>query len=258
MCGQPSCSFHCASRTPKIWIPLVLSLFAAGLSGCGTITLPHIGTVDTRHHAPGTVNAQASVGVGLVGILYPRAPTIGASIGADTHLKPNLSLALSGHAITEPVFSKLFMGSGRIGLRLRPTQKLSLGLGAFAGYSNVYDASFGTFGAGADIEVATSYLKPKERFVSYAWRLSLSHSTRSKISGTLVGDWSRSKPTRNKNIRLSYGVNYGVNLYSTGEESIPSTLPSATPVANFDFWYFVGGHIGLQWGGKLGKTRGRP
>lgn len=222
------------------------------LSACGTMGFPHIGTVDTRHQAPGTVNAQLSGGIGAIGVIYPFAPAAGASIAADSYLTPRLSLTTSGHVLAAAIPGEV-SGSARMGLRLRPNQKLSLGLGAMGGVSRMWERNRANFNYGGDLEVATSRTRPKDRFASHAWRLSVVHSTHEYLTGTFLGDWSRSRPTKkNKDVRFSYGLNYGLNLgtsTSRPETSDDSPGPSRT---GSDFGYFFGVHLGMQWGGKWG------
>lgn len=214
---------------------------------------PHVGTVDTRHNAPGTIKAELSAGAGTAGVIYPGMIAAGAAAKVDSYLTPRLSLATSAQMLATLSLSSELAGNARVGLRLRPNQKLSLGMGVFGTASNRGSSSEGTWGCGGDFEVATSRVKPEERFVSHAWRLSLGHSTDEYLTGTLLGDWSRSRPTKNKDIRFSYGLNYGINLGTSTENDMGDEQAWSVDSPTLDFAYFVGVHIGMQWGGKWGS-----
>lgn len=220
---------------------------------------PHIGTVDTRHHHPGTSEIQASLGAGLGAWGIPGAVGTGAAISADTYATPQLSVASSGqllYGLTEE--DELTFG-GRLGLRYRPSPKLSLGAGAFGGYSItpgwrstpasdpvIVDPAWNY---GADLEIATSRTRPKGRFASHAWRLSIGRSTRKEVTATLLGDWSRSIPTPNSKLRFSYGINYGFLLISDAVGLVTRLkTPSGEAQKESGPAYFVGAHLGFLWG----------
>lgn len=215
---------------------------------------PHVGTVDTRHHAPGSVSAQASAGGGIGGLVVPGAIAAGAGLSVDTHVTPKLSVATSANLLFGYVYVDELTGGARVGLRYRPTQKLSLGLGGFGGYSAT--PSLGDTHAwnyGGDLEIATSYPRSNDHFVSHAWRVSLGRSTRNEITGVVLGDWSRSIPTRNKRLRFSFGVNYGFTYF----KNIVGPIRRPNPNSIFDTGeqqketgpsFILGAHAGFLWG----------
>lgn len=234
---------------------LAVTLVAPTLSACGTMGFPHIGTVDTRHHAPGTVNAQATAGAGIGVFPYPVSGAVGLGVAGDRYFTSRFSVVGSGHFLAAFPAVDEFTGSARLGLRLRPTQKLSLGLGAYGALSTSAllggDSSANQAAhAGGDFEIATSSVKPDDRFVSHAWRLSVGRSNRSDVTGMLLGDWSRSRPTRNKNLRLSYGVNYGMYMSMSRTEGQNGQRGPGRPLEVDAVGFFFGGHVGVQWGRK--------
>lgn len=224
------------------------------LSACGSMGFPHVGTVDTRHHAPGTLSAQASAGGGVGALGPPGAFAAGAALSLDTHVAPQVSVATSAHLLLGYAYEDELTGSARVGLRYRPTQKLSLGFGGFGGYSAT--PSLGDTHAwnyGGDLELATSYPRSKDHFVSHAWRISLGRSTRNEMTGTLLGDWSRSIPIKNKELRFSFGVNYGFTYI----KDIVGVIRRPDPNSIFDSnkqkketgpAFILGAHAGVLWG----------
>lgn len=210
---------------------------------------PHVGTVDTRHNDPGTIKAQLSFGAGTMGIVAPNTLGLGTALSLDSYVSPRLSIATSGHLLSGTIRIPAVFGSARAGLRFRPNQRLSLGFGAFGGASRTWTGHEHSLFYGGDLELATSRVRPKERFASHAWRLSLGHSpTEKQFSRTLLGDWSRSRPTRNKNLRFSYGLNYGISLHSSTDQ-----MEEDFSDRSVGFTFFGGFHVGMQWGGKWGE-----
>lgn len=256
--GRPR--FRCLSRRIKgifssnVALNLSLLLLAPTLSACGTMGFPHVGTVDTRHNAPGTIKAQLSAGAGSVGVIYPVGLAVAAAVNTDNYVKPNLSIAASGQFLAGVLYVDQVLASARVGLRYRPTQRLSLGMGAFGGGSGTWASKGRSLNLGGDLEIATSRVRPNDHFASHAWRLSVGHSpTDRELTGTLLGDWSRSRPTRNKNIRFSYGLNYGINLSTELQAPRKAGAEPNDVDRGLDFTYFFGVHVGMQWGGKWGQ-----
>lgn len=239
----------------NLWA-LVGLLAIPSLSACGSMGFPHIGTVDTRHHAPGTVQVQGSVGGGMGGIVLPGAVGAGAAVSVDTHVTPKLSVPASAHLLFGLAEKDELTGSARVGLRYRPKQKLSLGLGGFGGYSttpSLGDSHAWNFGG--DLEIATSSFK-KRHFVSHAWRLSLGRSTRKEWTAAVLGDWSRSIPTRAKGLRFSFGVNYGIAVYQdiVGTAYRLKEVGSDSLSTESGAGFILGAHMGLLWGRKSGPS----
>lgn len=241
----------CAGKTKLLGLVALPSLVS-----CVSSAFPHIGTVDTRPHAPGTIHAQVSAGAG-VGLFIPNA---GASIAADTFLSPRLSLATSAHVLGS--IDEHIMPGARLGFRVRANPRLSLGAGATINTGALLIQSpkpSQRFAAGFDVELATSRPRPKGRFASHAWRFAYAGIPGVETTPSIVGDWSRSRPTSNPRLRLSYGINYGVTMRTTHEsQGAPENPPEETPVSSPSIGYatgpvegpvpFLGFHLGLQFG----------
>lgn len=235
---------------------VLLSLIIPSLSSCATAAFPHIGTVDTRLHPAGTVHAQASAGAGVSWIF----PNVGASVAADTFLTRRLSLITSAHVLGS--IEENIMPGGRLGFRFRLHRRFSLGAGASVntGLALLNERELKRrFATGFDFELATSRPLSDKRFASHAWRIELSEVPDLEKSASFVGDWSRSRPTSNPRLRFSYGINYGVTVWSVGSRPAPpardnrdldrgqpqvahTTGPLEGPIP------FLGFHLGLQFG----------
>lgn len=240
----------------------LLLLMLPGMASCASAAFPHIGTVDTRLHPAGTVHAQASAGAGVSWFV----PNFGATVAADTFLTRRLSLTTSAHVLSS--IEEQVMPGGRLGLRFRLHRRFSLGAGASAntGLALLKDRNLKRrFATGIDLELATSRPLSGKRFASHAWRFELSSVPGLEESASFVGDWSRSRPTSNPRLRFSYGINYGVTVWSVGSRPAPprdseemapgsqlvahTTGPQEGPIP------FLGFHLGLQFGSPRIMTK---
>lgn len=187
-------------------------------------------------------------------------PTPGASIAADTFVTRRLSLSTSAHFLGSA--EELIMPGGRLGLRFRLHPRFSLGAGASAntGLKILKDPEpRKRIATGFDIELATSRPLSDGRFNSHAWRFDISEVPGEERSTSFVGDWSHSRPTSNPRLRFSYGVNYGVTVWTCCKEeglfamdkgdrhSSSSHVGYSTPPLEGPI-PFLGVHLGLQFG----------
>lgn len=235
---------------------LLLLLVLPGLTSCASAAFPHIGTVDTRLHPAGTVHAQASAGGGVALVM----PDLGGSVAADTFLSPRLSLATSAHILGSP--EELIMPGARLGLRFRVSPRFSLGAGASVTTGlEILDSENPRqrLATGFDLELATSRVLSRGRFESHAWRLAYAQVPGVEKSPSFVGDWSRSRPTSNPRLRFSYGINYGVTVWTPDEsQGAAAKSPAEVLDASRQVGYasgpvqgplpFLGFHLGMQFG----------
>lgn len=238
-------------------LTLALTLFlAAGLSSCATVGVPHIGSIDTRHHPAGTTKFEVSGGVGAA--LPNQGPSWGAMLGLDTYATPKTSIAIQAHSLVVPVHTGTSITPGlRLGMRYRPTTRLSLGFGgiAEADYALTIGMKRAHYRVGGDVELATSSKLGRRHLSSHAWRFGTDLIFNHSINYRALGDWTLAVATGNPNLRFSYGLSYGFVHYnrSIGPKSSPNEVqgedvPLIQLVIPPKHSVLVGLQLGLLWG----------
>lgn len=187
-------------------------------------------------------------------------PDLGGSVAADTFLSPRLSLTTSVHILGS--LDEVIMPGARLGLRFRLGPRFSLGAGASATTGlGILESENPRqrLATGFDLELATSRVLSRGRFVSHAWRFAYAQVPGVEKSPSFVGDWSRSRPTSNPRLRFSYGINYGVTVWTCCDsQGAPAKNPGEVPDASRQVGYasgplegpipFLGFHLGMQFG----------